>query len=60
MAKVTGLGWNKTSAPKLSGTELNDRIRKTAQELWEKKGRVQGKDLEIWLEAEKIVKSGRA
>ena len=60
MAKITSMGWNKTSTPKLSEAELNDRIKKTAQQLWEKKGRVQGKDLEIWLEAERLVKSGRA
>ncbi|MDD5226706.1 MAG: DUF2934 domain-containing protein [Candidatus Omnitrophica bacterium] len=60
MAKITGLGWSKTSATKLSDAELTARIKKTAQELWEKKGRVQGKDLEIWLEAERLVKSGKA
>jgi len=60
MAKITGLGWNKTSSAKLSEAELTERIKKTAQELWEKKGRVQGKDLEIWLEAEKLVKIGKA
>ena len=60
MAKVTGLGWSKTSAPKLSKEELNERIQKKAKELWEQRGRVQNKDLEIWLEAERLVKSGRA
>jgi hypothetical protein len=60
MAKIAGLGWSKTSTSKLSEAEVTERIKKTAQELWEKKGRVQGKDLEIWLEAEKLVKSGRA
>jgi hypothetical protein len=60
MAKLTGLGWSKTSAPKLSEAELNERIKQTARELWEKKGRVQNKDLEIWLEAERLVKSGKA
>ena len=35
---------------------FDDCIRKKAYELWEKKGRISGKDLEIWLEAEKIVK----
>lgn len=60
MARVAGLGWSKTSMPKLSESELNERIQKKAKELWEQKGRVQGKDLEIWLEAEKLVKSGRA
>jgi hypothetical protein len=60
MAKVTDLGWSKTSAPKLSKEELNARIQKKAKELWEKKGCVQNKDLEIWLEAEKLVKKENA
>jgi hypothetical protein len=37
--------------------DMTERIRSKAHELWEKKGRVQGKDLEIWLEAERKVKS---
>jgi hypothetical protein len=60
MAKMTDLGWSKTSAPKLSKEELTARIQKKAKELWEQKGRVQNQDLEIWLEAEKLVKSGKA
>ncbi len=59
MAKMTGLGWSKDSAPKLSKEELNERIQKKAKELWERKGRVLNQDLEIWLEAERLVKSGR-
>jgi len=60
MAKVTGLGWNKASETKLSKEELNARIQKKAKELWQQKGCAQGKDLENWLEAERLVKSGRA
>ena len=61
MAKMdSGFGWNRTSTPKLSKEELNARIQQKAKELWEKKGRVQNKDLEIWLEAERLVKSGHA
>lgn len=62
MAKMNAVNfnWNKTSAPKLSEAELTARIQQKAREIWEKKGRVQGKDLEIWLEAEKLVKSGKA
>ena len=37
--------------------DMTEKIRSKAHELWEKKGRVQGKDLEIWLEAERKVKS---
>jgi hypothetical protein len=60
MAKVKeNFGWSKTSTPKLSQAELNARIQQKAKELWEKKGRVQNQDLAIWLEAEKLVKSGR-
>ena len=60
MVKIPGLGWSKTSESKLSKEELNERIQKKAKELWEQKGRVLNKDLEIWLEAEKLVKSGKA
>ncbi len=34
---------------------LHDEIAKVAHELYEKSGRVPGRDLENWLEAEKIV-----
>lgn len=60
MAKMTDSGWSKTATPKLSKEELNARIQKKARELWEKKGCVQNNDLEIWLEAERLVKSGKA
>ena len=60
MAKMTDLGWSKTSAPKLSKEELNACIQKKAREIWEKKGCVSNNDLEIWLEAERLVKSGKA
>lgn len=40
--------------------DLTTRIQKKAKEIWEKKGRAPGKDLENWLEAERLVKSGRA
>lgn len=61
MAKLnTNFGWSKTSAPKLSKEELNARIQQKAKEIWEKRGRVQNQDLEIWLEAERLVKSGQA
>jgi hypothetical protein len=45
---------------RLTSADDTQRIQQKAKELWEKKGRVQGKDLEIWLEAEKLVKSGKA
>lgn len=37
--------------------QLNEEIRKKAQELFEKSGHVPGRDLDNWLEAERIVKS---
>lgn len=40
-----------------SQSELTDAIRKKAQELYEKSGRKPGRDMENWLEAERIVKS---
>lgn len=63
MAKTTSksnLGLKKSSTLKLSDEEIATCIKKKAHELWEQKGRIQGQDLEIWLEAEKIVKSGMA
>jgi hypothetical protein len=36
--------------------ELHDEIEMIAYELWEKSGRVHGRDLEHWFEAETIVK----
>ena len=60
MAKTTDFTWSKPSAPKLSKEELNARIQKKAKEIWQKRGCAQNQDLEIWLEAEKLVKSGKA
>lgn len=37
-------------------TDLTNNIREKAKELWEKDGCKQGRDLEYWLKAEKIVK----
>jgi len=51
----------KTPAPpfsqrQISPEQLNERIRRVAQGLYEKRGRVPGHELEDWLEAEKQVK----
>jgi len=43
----------------MSAQDKTDIIRKVAQKLYEKKGRQPGHDLENWLEAEKLVKSGK-
>ena len=60
MVKIAGIGSSKNATPKLSDAEITALIQKKAKEIWTKKGCVQGKDLEIWLEAEKLVKSGKA
>jgi hypothetical protein len=36
----------------------NEEITKLAHQLWEKKGRPQGQDLQVWLEAEAELKAG--
>jgi len=38
---------------------MTEQIRSKARELWEQKGRIQGKDLDIWLEAERIIRAGK-
>lgn len=42
---------------KFKEIDLTDYIEVKARELWEKDGCKQGRDLDYWLEAEKIVKS---
>ncbi|HEX8949379.1 MAG TPA: DUF2934 domain-containing protein [Dissulfurispiraceae bacterium] len=37
--------------------ELHEEVARVARELYEKSGRVHGRDLENWLEAERIVKA---
>jgi len=36
--------------------QLTDMIRKKAYELYEKKGKKQGRDMDNWLEAERMIK----
>lgn len=61
MEKVkSGYSWDKTSTSKPSAADLTDRIQKKAREIWERKGCPEGQDIENWLEAEKLVKSGKA
>ena len=62
MKKTTGLSglWHTTPVKELFDLGLNGRIQEKAKKLWEKKGCVQGKDLDIWLEAEKSVKRGKS
>jgi len=49
--------WHTTPVKEFSDSELNGYIQEKAKKLWKEKGCVQGKDLDIWLEAEKSVKS---
>ena len=44
---------------KLGHEELQEMIGKKAYELYEKRGREHGRELDDWLEAEKIVKSAK-
>ena len=41
---------------KCEKVELTNCIKEKAKELWEKDGYKQGRDLDYWLQAEKIVK----
>ena len=45
---------------KLSDEELRSRTEQKAKQIWEERGYIQGHDFEIWLEAEKLVKNGKA
>ncbi|MDD5136401.1 MAG: DUF2934 domain-containing protein [Candidatus Omnitrophica bacterium] len=46
-----------TSTSTCTPEQLTEAIRKKAQEIYEKSGRKPGRDVENWLEAERIVKS---
>ncbi len=47
----------KASAKCLSEEQLVDEIKKTAYEVYEKKGCIVGNEMADWLEAEKLVKA---
>ena len=49
---------NSTNNPRMSipQDQLTDMIRKKAYELYEKRGKKSGQDMNNWLEAERIVK----
>lgn len=47
---------NKTESS-CTQSQLTDAIRQKAQELFEKSGRKPGRDMENWLEAERVIKS---
>lgn len=48
----------KTVSGSLTQEQLNAKIKEVAQELYEKRGRVSGHELDDWLEAERLVKKG--
>lgn len=55
------IGMAKKSMNKVSGmlvpqNQLTDMIRKKAYELYEKRGKKSGRDMDNWLEAERIIK----
>jgi hypothetical protein len=50
-------GQKKSGSSSMFGESISDKIRKRAQELFEKRGNVPGDALTDWLEAEKQIKS---
>ena len=53
-AKPSDISSSKKCAP--CGDALKAEIGQKAKEIWEKKGRPNGRDTENWVEAEKIIK----
>jgi hypothetical protein len=58
MAKTITKQSRASDKPKSSGA-MREIIQKKAYELFEKRGRAHGNDWKDWLEAERIIKSGR-
>ncbi len=56
--RKTKAGAAKRQARKDEGS-LTEAIAKKAYEIYEERGREQGKDLDHWLEAEKMVRAGK-
>jgi len=56
MAKKNTNKVSPISGVSITQDQLTDMIRKKAYELYEKRGKKQGRDMDNWLEAEKIVK----
>ena len=59
MARSIGVGWRKGSASEAATTVDAGDVAQMAYELFERRGRVHGHDLEDWLEAERIVRQRR-
>ena len=49
-----------TRSDEQNSENLQERIQKKAYELYEKRGCVDGNDLADWLEAERLVRAGKA
>ncbi|HXG31077.1 MAG TPA: DUF2934 domain-containing protein [Thermodesulfobacteriota bacterium] len=58
MARVTKTK-NPKEKPKVDPKTLHEMIEKKAYEIYEKRGREHGRDLDDWLEAERIVMGKR-
>lgn len=55
-AKAVGAAFASSFKTSITPDQINENVRNKAQELYEKSGRKPGRDLENWLEAERIVK----
>jgi len=56
MAKKSTNKTSSNSKMSISQGQLTDMIRKKACELYEQSGKKQGRDMDNWLEAERIIK----
>ena len=60
MAKLQRTMKHGASEPTADSQDLQSAIAQKAYELWEQNGRTDGRDLEHWLEAERLVTQGDA
>lgn len=51
------MAYMKSNTAAMAREDVEQKIRKKAQEIWEKTGCKPGHDLENWLQAERIVKA---
>ncbi|MBI3996444.1 MAG: DUF2934 domain-containing protein [Candidatus Omnitrophica bacterium] len=49
-----------TNQAPAQGQDLQQQVAQKAYELWEQNGRVEGQDLENWLEAEHLIRQTRS
>jgi hypothetical protein len=55
--KKVGLKSSPTVSGNSNDAKLNEMIRDRAYYLWEAKGRPEGKDMEIWIQAEREIRA---